>query len=54
MEGSTDTRAKMFVVRTYIHQRKGVWVNINHPDTPERMELLNKAYAIALAWYMSI
>lgn len=52
MDGSTEL--KMHVVRTYIHQRKGVWVNINHPDTPERMELLDKAYTIALAWYTSM
>ena len=53
MAVSTDTIAKMYVVRTYIHQRKGILVNINTPDTQERFELLDKAYAIALAWFTS-
>ena len=50
----TDTIAKLYVVRAYIHQRKGVTVNINYPDTPQRMELLHKAYTIALAWFTSM
>lgn len=54
MDGYTDTIAKMYVVRTYIHQRKGILVNINTPDTQQRLELLEKACTIALAWFTSM
>lgn len=51
MGPSTDAIGMLYVVRAYIHDRKGVWVNINYPDTPERMALLERAYLVALAWY---
>ena len=54
MEQASDMIAKMYVVRAYIHQLRGVWVNINMPDTQRRIEMLNRAYTIALAWFTSM
>jgi hypothetical protein len=38
------------LIRAYIHARKGVWVEIAEPDTPERWHLFWHAYHIARQW----
>ena len=53
MEQAGDI-AKILVVRQYIYARKGVNVRVAVPDTPERKELLDRAYNIAMAWFTSI
>lgn len=39
------------VIRTYIHDRKGVWIDIAEPDTPQREELFQRAFLTALSYY---
>jgi hypothetical protein len=38
------------VIREYIHAKKGVWVDIAEPDTPQRWQLFWIAYKIAMEW----
>jgi hypothetical protein len=35
------------VIRTFIHEKKGVWIDIKEPDTPERERLFEEAFRIA-------
>jgi hypothetical protein len=39
------------MIRTYIHEHKGVWIDIAEPDTPEREELFQRAFLVALTYY---
>lgn len=41
------------VIRSYIHEMKGVWVDVKEPDTPEREELFERAFRIAVNYFIT-
>ena len=41
------------VIREYIHAKKGVWVDIAEPDTPQRWHLFWVAFNVAKQWKQS-
>lgn len=43
---------KVIIIKEYIHAKKGVWIEIAEPDTPERWDLFEAAFQRAMYWRM--